>query len=183
MEIEGVDNVGIRPEDRGVEVGQPGGEMGKDEFLTLLVVQMQNQDPLSPVDNKEMIAQLAQFSSLEQMQNLNTQFTSFRSDTNLALSLMANGQNVAALLADGSVATGALGGFTWLDNELQVEIGGVLYPASAIVGLQQVAQETAAEEAAPEQEAAAAAVDLPEGMSEVPEGMSDEMLALLRQQR
>ncbi len=44
--------------------------LGKNEFLTLLTVQMRNQDPTQPVDNKEMIAQLAQFSQLESLQGL-----------------------------------------------------------------------------------------------------------------
>lgn len=46
----------------------------KDMFLKLLLVQMQNQDPLNPVDDKEFLAQMAQFTSLEQLQNLNTNF-------------------------------------------------------------------------------------------------------------
>lgn len=45
--------------------------MGKDAFLELLVTQLKNQDPLNPVEDKEMLAQMAQFSSLEQMQNMN----------------------------------------------------------------------------------------------------------------
>lgn len=45
--------------------------MGKDAFMKLLVTQLKNQDPLAPADNSEYIAQLAQFSSLEQMQELN----------------------------------------------------------------------------------------------------------------
>ncbi len=45
--------------------------LGKDEFLKLLVAQMKNQDPLNPSGGEQMAAQLAQFSSLEQLQNIN----------------------------------------------------------------------------------------------------------------
>ena len=44
-----------------------GGKMGKDEFLKLLVAQLKNQDPMNPSNGQEMAAQLAQFSSLEQL--------------------------------------------------------------------------------------------------------------------
>lgn len=49
----------------------PGGAMGKDEFLQLLVAQLKNQDPLNPADGQEFAAQLAQFSSVEQLMSIN----------------------------------------------------------------------------------------------------------------
>ena len=48
------------------------GELGQDSFLKLLVAQMQHQDPLNPQGNEEFIAQLAQFTSLEQLMGVNT---------------------------------------------------------------------------------------------------------------
>ena len=48
----------------------PGGKLGKDEFLKMLVAQMRNQDPMNPMKGEDMAAQLAQFSSLEQMTNV-----------------------------------------------------------------------------------------------------------------
>lgn len=45
-------------------------ELGRDAFLKLLVTQMQYQDPLNPMDNSQMLSQMAQFSALEQMQNV-----------------------------------------------------------------------------------------------------------------
>ncbi len=54
----------------GTTTRTPSNALGKNEFLMLLTVQMRNQDPTKPVDNKEMIAQLAQFSQLETMQGL-----------------------------------------------------------------------------------------------------------------
>ncbi|HEX6925016.1 MAG TPA: flagellar hook assembly protein FlgD [Longimicrobiaceae bacterium] len=54
-------------------VSKPNGAMGKEEFLKLFVAQMKNQDPLNPMEGQELAAQLAQFSSVEQLINLNQQ--------------------------------------------------------------------------------------------------------------
>lgn len=51
----------------------PGGNLGKDEFLRLLTTQLRYQDPLDPMDGKDMASDLAQFSGLEQLLNINEQ--------------------------------------------------------------------------------------------------------------
>ncbi|GAB2563498.1 flagellar hook assembly protein FlgD [Gracilibacillus alcaliphilus] len=49
---------------------QVSSNLGKDEFLKILMTQLQNQDPLNPMDDKEFISQMATFSSLEQLMNM-----------------------------------------------------------------------------------------------------------------
>ncbi len=87
-------------------------ELDRDAFLNLLVTQLQNQDPLNPTDSTEFTAQLAQFSSLEQLSNVNDnlkQLQNFQASINnsQAVSLIgkeitANGNSVT--LADGQTA-------------------------------------------------------------------------------
>ena len=72
-------------------------ELGKEEFLKLLVTQLRYQDPLSPMDNEAFIAQLAQFSSLEQMQNMNENLKT-NMDTDLFMAQSISNSMVTALI-------------------------------------------------------------------------------------
>jgi len=63
--------------------------LGKDDFLKLLTTQMQQQDPTQPMDNTAFVAQLAQFSSLEQMNNVNETLTKMLTSQNTALQTSA----------------------------------------------------------------------------------------------
>ena len=71
-----LDGVSFLQETEGPEFIQPGDKtnLGKDAFLKLLVAQMENQDPLNPQSNEEFIAQLSQFTQVEQLLNLNENF-------------------------------------------------------------------------------------------------------------
>ncbi|RWZ60489.1 flagellar hook assembly protein FlgD [Halobacillus fulvus] len=57
--------------------------LGKDDFLKILMAQIQNQSPLDPMKDKEFIAQMTQFSSLEQMTNMSQSFQSFTESQSL----------------------------------------------------------------------------------------------------
>jgi len=59
-------------------------KLGKDDFLKILVAQLRHQDPLNPMQDKEFIGQMTQFSSLEQMMNLNKSFSSFAASSHSA---------------------------------------------------------------------------------------------------
>ncbi len=74
--------------------------LGKDDFLTLLLTQLQNQDPLNPTDSTEYTAQLAQFSSLEQLSNINQNLEYlqlFQASINNAQAVSFIGKEILAL--------------------------------------------------------------------------------------
>jgi flagellar basal-body rod modification protein FlgD len=97
--------------------------MGKDEFLRLLVTQLQNQDPLSPLQPHEFAAQLAQFSSVEQLTQLNdgmaaqsqlVQLTAMMGQTNFGASLIGH-----EVLAEGNQVTIPASG----SAQIRVDVG------------------------------------------------------------
>lgn len=79
-------------------------ELGKDDFLKLLITQLQNQDPTSPMENTEFIAQMAQFSSLEQMTNMSTEFTKLANMLNSGEAVSLLGKNVEIAAGESSIS-------------------------------------------------------------------------------
>jgi len=73
--------------------------LGKDDFLNLLVAQLKNQDPLKPIDSTEFTAQLAQFSSLESLSNINdtlNELKLYQTSTNNSMAVELLGRSVTA---------------------------------------------------------------------------------------
>ncbi len=68
-------------------------DLDKNAFLRLLMTQLQYQDPLNPMDNTEFVSQMAQFTSLEQMQNLNSTMTSSQAFSVIGRTVYAMSQN------------------------------------------------------------------------------------------
>ncbi|MEG2172427.1 MAG: flagellar hook capping FlgD N-terminal domain-containing protein, partial [Desulfovibrionaceae bacterium] len=81
---------------------QKGSALDKDSFMLLLVTQFKYQDPLNPMEDKEFIAQLAQFSSLEQLMNLNDSMGTLTDATNSQQMLNATSYIGKTVLAAGT---------------------------------------------------------------------------------
>jgi flagellar basal-body rod modification protein FlgD len=97
-------------------------ELGKEDFLMLMIQQLQNQDPLEPVGNEEYIAQLAQFNSLEQMQNLNKTMESLGNLQILSQTAALVGRNVQALNTNGATITGTISAIEYKDGVAKMVI-------------------------------------------------------------
>ncbi|MFZ5987436.1 MAG: flagellar hook capping FlgD N-terminal domain-containing protein [Bacillota bacterium] len=104
------------------------GELGKDDFLNLLVTQLRYQDPMNPVDDKEFIGQMAQFSALEQMQNMNGNFASTKAFGMIGKRITANvvdEETMSVELVEGQVDSVKIdGGKTFVvvgDRDIPVE--------------------------------------------------------------
>lgn len=109
----------------------------RDEFLTLLVSQLQHQDPLDPVPQHEFLGQLAQFSTLEGIENLNTTFSN-----TLKLQQLTQGANLVGQTAhfgsptgDGSIVSGVIDAAKVIDGNLHLEVGGKDVPIDFVLGV------------------------------------------------
>ena len=72
-------------------------ELDKDDFLKILITQLQHQDPTNPMQDKEFIAQMAQFSSLEQMTNMASSFGKLAGVLNSSEAQSLLGRNVEVI--------------------------------------------------------------------------------------
>jgi flagellar basal-body rod modification protein FlgD len=102
-----------------------GGTLGKDDFLKLLVGQLQHQDPMQPSDDQAWIGQMAQFSQLEQVSNTaaTTQKIVDQLNTNGTLALI--GHSVTYIDETGATHSGAVDTVDMTGGKASLTIGGI----------------------------------------------------------
>jgi flagellar basal-body rod modification protein FlgD len=102
--------------------------LGKDDFLKLLITELRYQDALNPVNDREMIAQLAQFSSLEQMQNLGTKVEELARAQNAAQAASLIGRQVTAVNGDGEEVAGKVMSVEFCGDYVYLSVDGQKVP-------------------------------------------------------
>lgn len=105
----------------------PSSNLGKDDFLQLLTTQLKNQDPMNPMEDMDFIGQMAEFSSLEQMLNLNTSVEKINTaltNNNTTQAMMFLGTNVTAEVDDSEEPiTGTVSMVGFKDNQPYLKVG------------------------------------------------------------
>lgn len=106
----------------------PSSNLDKDDFLKLLCTQLQNQDPTSPMEDMEFISEMASFSSLEQMLNINTSVEGIAKQMGASQTkeaMMYLGTNVVSNVTDnnGNPVTGTVDMVGFSDGEAYLKVG------------------------------------------------------------
>jgi flagellar basal-body rod modification protein FlgD len=118
--------------------------MGKDDFLKMLIAQLKNQDPTNPQQGAEFAAQLAQFSSVEQLTNVNTALKSQNQNSlNLMNAQAINliGKEITAQTAagtdgtPGAVITGPVTAVSFKDQTASLTVNGKDIPFTALLSV------------------------------------------------
>lgn len=117
--------------------------VSKDGFLKILAAELQNQDPMNAQDNTQYVAQMAQFTSLEQMQNLNasmealnTAFGSLMTSEKFQQGSLMLGKIAVISLGDGQYAKEEVTGVKLVDGEVKITAGDKDYSLDDVVGLE-----------------------------------------------
>ncbi|MFH5183174.1 flagellar hook capping FlgD N-terminal domain-containing protein [Paenibacillus sp. TAB 01] len=123
--------------------------LGKDDFLKILIAQLKNQDPSQPLEDKEFIAQMAQFSSVEQLSSINSEMKLLRQSLGFASGLIGKDITWDGLNDQGEVVakTGAVESIVVKDGSQFAVVKGEQIAMDRITQIADHAEEAAAGEA------------------------------------
>lgn len=113
--------------------------LSQEQFLQLLSEQFKQQDPFNPTSDTDFMAQMAQFSALEQMSELNREFGRFRAQNEFSVGTNLVGKEVTLKDENGLLVSGAVEGLHKGGAGYYVELAGELYPLSSVQSIFQPA--------------------------------------------
>ena len=106
--------------------------LGQEQFLELLVTQLQNQDPLNPITNEDFIAQLAQFSTLQGITDLNTSFGSMLKLQQLTQGASVLGRSATFTDSSGLLQTAQITALSISNGDIQFLAGDETIPIDRV---------------------------------------------------
>jgi flagellar basal-body rod modification protein FlgD len=119
---------------------KPQQELGKDDFLKLLITQLAHQNPIQPMEDKEFVTQMAQFSTLDQMTSMANDFSKLAAMVSSNEASSALGRNVDIIdndrLVQGTVTAVTRGG-----GESQIMVNGQYYKWEHVTKIYQANEE------------------------------------------
>lgn len=124
---------------------QQNSQVDKDLFLRILTTQLRNQDPTQPMEDREFVAQLAQFSSLEQISNLNQAFAQFmnsRQDDISQFSAMMNKEVTWTNEETGAKETGVIKGIVKKDQQFYYQVNDQEIPVGNIISVKDISSQS-----------------------------------------
>jgi len=129
------------PQDPQVTARIPKKQLGQDDFFQLLVTQLKHQDPMNPVADTEFIAQMAQFTSLEQTKGMKEDLGEMRRQTQFQQAIGLIGKDVTLQPDDSTVVKGKVTGLEIKEGIPGIIVNGKLYQLEDVQNVQQAITE------------------------------------------
>jgi flagellar basal-body rod modification protein FlgD len=128
-------------------ITNPAATLGKDDFLKLLVAQLKYQDPLKPSDQSQMMSQMAQFSMVEGINNLQASITSLGTTSSVSQAVGLIGKELTFLQDDGTNGTGTASSVSLVDGVVTVHVGNKDVALSDVLKVSDVSNPTSTQAA------------------------------------
>ena len=114
-------------------------QLGEDAFMKLLLAELKNQDPLKPMEDKDFIAELAQFNSLSQLTQMNQALEDLMTSQSIAQGAALIGKTVNGGAADGTEVSGVVTGLHVAGGRVTLDVGDQQLPLSSVRSVQETA--------------------------------------------
>jgi flagellar basal-body rod modification protein FlgD len=114
--------------------------LGKDDFLKLMVAQLKYQNPLSPSDQSQMMSQMAQFSMVEGINNLQSTMAQQGASNSVSQAVGLIGKELTFLKQDGTNGTGVASSVSLADGAVTVHVGNTDVALSDVLKVSDVAE-------------------------------------------